>query len=158
MNKRAVSPLLATAILLSISIGLGVVVMSWGEEYVSEHATFAQKLEEVPKTCTAINFNIFSALGESELCWRNGFLSFIIDNGPQIAIEDILIRLLGTEGVLNLESLLSKPLEKAHSELIKLNYAGIGNPIQLKVTPKIKTDKEIVYCIEQSKVTPLEKC
>ncbi len=38
MNKKAVSPLIATFLLLVFSIALGSVVMSWGKGYVEQAA------------------------------------------------------------------------------------------------------------------------
>lgn len=42
MDKRGISPLLSTLVLIAISIGLGAVVMSWGRGYIEERAEFVQ--------------------------------------------------------------------------------------------------------------------
>lgn len=43
MNKKALSPLVATLLLVIFAIALGSVVMSWGKEYV-EQATAVQEV------------------------------------------------------------------------------------------------------------------
>ena len=42
IGKQAISPLVATILLLAFSIAIGAVVMSWGESYVEEKANFVQ--------------------------------------------------------------------------------------------------------------------
>jgi len=56
MNKRGLSPLASTAILLVISIVIGVVVMTWGRSYVEKLAVE----EPVPE----IDESIFADLDE----------------------------------------------------------------------------------------------
>jgi uncharacterized membrane protein len=45
MNRKALSPLASTIILVVVSIVIGIVVMSWGRSYVSE-ATSTAELKE----------------------------------------------------------------------------------------------------------------
>lgn len=51
MNKKAVSPLIATLLLVIFSIALGSVVMSWGKQYVESAATPKETtVKDVQKT------------------------------------------------------------------------------------------------------------
>ena len=46
-QKRALTPLVATVLLVAFSVGLGALVMSWGEDYISEKAEFVQGTAEI---------------------------------------------------------------------------------------------------------------
>ena len=92
MNKRGVSPLIATILLLILAIGLGIIVMNWGRaqvEAASKCAVNIQldvvKLNNIPEICQA-------GAGEQ------GYLHFIVENGVNIDVEALQIRIIGTKG------------------------------------------------------------
>ena len=67
-NQRAITPLVATILLVAFSIGLGALVMSWGEEYVKENAGFAQGTAEVQSECEAAQIDLMVIEGKRQAC------------------------------------------------------------------------------------------
>jgi uncharacterized membrane protein len=50
MNKRALSPLTSTFLLLGVSIVIGILVMTWGRSYVEQATVAGEKKIEQQRT------------------------------------------------------------------------------------------------------------
>ncbi|MBW3017302.1 hypothetical protein KY316_02930, partial [Candidatus Woesearchaeota archaeon] len=62
MNKKAVSPLIATVLLIAFAVALGAIVMNWGESFVRETQETAEEASEGRLDCTlAVDFEIINA-------------------------------------------------------------------------------------------------
>ena len=147
LGKRGISPLLATVILLVLAVGLGVVVMNWGraslEARVQCAVNIAMKVVEVedkPQIC-------YSGSG------KEGKISFIVENGPNVDITQLQMRVIGTKKIyaVNLaDSSIKKnyPLMKT----IPYNFDSFGKIKQIKLTPKVILfpDEPPLICSEQS--------
>jgi len=53
INKRAVSPLIATVLLIAFAVALGAIVMNWGRGYVEDTQDFARESSEGQLTCSS---------------------------------------------------------------------------------------------------------
>ncbi len=159
-NKKGLTPLLATGLLVGISVALGAIVMTWGETYVEERASFAIGAEEVAPGCDIASISVPFVLGKPDVCASGGKLIFSMDNGPNTEIFDLKARLLGTRGVANYENLLKTPLPPGNGIKISVSYElGIGEPVQLKLTPKVGPIERIVECPRRAvSVEPIPPC
>ncbi|MBW3012516.1 hypothetical protein KY311_04985 [Candidatus Woesearchaeota archaeon] len=62
MNKKAVSPLIATVLLIAFAVALGAIVMNWGESFVRETQETAEEASEGRLDCTlAVDFEVINA-------------------------------------------------------------------------------------------------
>ena len=152
-DRRAITPLVATILLVAFSVGLGALVMSWGEEYIEAKAEFVQGTAEVKSGCDAAKIDIIKIGGQSQICVAPEGIQLWIDNGPDIDLYNIHARMVGQNGVDVREEILTEPLLKANAAKTFVPYnRAIGPILQLKLTPKIWTGKEVVIC-SQSSVT-----
>lgn len=161
LDQKGLTPLLATGLLVGISVILGALVMTWGEAYVEEKAAFVQGgVQEVPVGCEAVSFTIPFVGGAPDVrCAYEGRYVFTIDNGPDVTLWNLHARVLGTEGVYNNENVLAEPLDPINAVQVALDYGKIGNPIQLKLTPKIQPIDNVVICPRKAvTIEPLPKC
>ncbi len=152
MNKKAISPLMATLVLISFSVGLGAVVMKWGQSYIEERAEFVQGVRETISSCNSVSFNLIRVGGVPQICYRGNTVELYIDNGPDVDLVDIHARVVGTEGVSTQESLLNAPLKKADAVRTAFAFANVGKVRQVKLTPKIDIGGEIVFCSQNALV------
>ncbi len=53
MNKKAVSPLIATVLLIAFAVALGAIVMNWGRTYIGDTQDFAREGSEGLVTCSS---------------------------------------------------------------------------------------------------------
>ena len=132
MNKKGISPLISTVILIFLAIGIGVVVMNWGRAQLEAGSKCAintgmniVKLNNIPQIC-------HSGSGE------NGFIKFIVENGANTDISAVQLRVIGSKDIFMLE-VSGSSIEKGYTlqKVVPYNFDIFGKVKQVKLTPKI---------------------
>lgn len=150
-SRRGVSPLIATILLVAFSIGLGALVMSWGEDYITQKAEFAQGVQEATTGCDAVDFSLIKIGGVPQICQTADTVELWIDNGPNIDLYNIHARVAGFNDVYVDEELLEGPLVRENSAKATIPIGNsLGMLLQVKLTPKIYVDHEIVLCSKKA--------
>lgn len=151
-SKKGITPLVATVLLVAFSIGLGAIVMSWGEDYIAEKAEFVQGTAEVKSACDIATINIIKISGQPQACLKNGNIRVWIDNGPEVDLTNIHARIAGTQGVGVVDNILLSPLARGNAAqaLIQYDQEQIGEVRQVKLTPKIWTGQQMALCSQAS--------
>jgi len=140
MNKKGISPLIATVVLIILAIGVGVIVMNWGRA----------ELEVRSKCAVDTELKIVTLNNEPQICYSgsgdSGFIKFIVENGPNVDIGSLLFTSIGSKKPYNTE-LSGSSIEKGYTiqKTVPYNYNLFGDIKQVKITPKI-----IVYSAEPS--------
>ena len=142
-DKKGITPIMATVLLLSFAVAIGVVVMNFGRAQVEDSA-------ECP---VDIGLKLAEIGGQKQLCYNAGNkqVKFTIENGINTEVKGIIINIIGAKE--------AKSFDIPGATMIKLgNYlgnadydSGISGEIkQVKITPKIVLyDKEQI-CVEQA--------
>lgn len=149
-NKKGISPLFATILLIAFSVALGAVVMSWGESYIAEKAEFAKGVQEVSRGCDAVYFSILQIQAIPQICQRGDSIEVFIDNGPNADVLNIQAKVVGTDDVAVIDAILSRPLSKAGSEKASFAFAPVGQIRQVKLTPLIQSGRDVLYCPQRA--------
>jgi len=158
-DKRAISPLIATVLLIVLSVGMGVAVMSWGEEYIEAKAEFVQGVQETVTSCDLVQLSIIKISGVEQMCLAETTVKGLIDNGPDADVQDIHARLLGANGVYVDESILDTPLPRGSASPVAFSVGDIGAISQIKFTPKTLIAGKQVVCSKQAIVAEnIRKC
>lgn len=155
MNKKALSPLVATILLIAFAIALGIVVMSWGKSYIEEKAEFTAGPMDA-SACGLVELGIIEVGGKDRICYSaaDSSIEVFLENGPELGIADIRVRVLGSNGIHTIESVLDSPLERSASAQLKFNYpSGIGAIEQVKLTPIVSAGGEYATCTSQAAVS-----
>jgi flagellin-like protein len=150
MDKKGVSPLIATIILIAMSVGMGVAVMSWGEEYIEGKAEFVQGIQETVTSCDTVSMSIVTISGVQQLCIAGTIVKGLIDNGPDANIEEIHARVIGESGISVDESILSQPLPRGSAAQVTIESGAVGAVSQIKLTPSIIIGGKTVACAKQA--------
>jgi len=146
-SKKAISPLLATLLLVIVATGLGVIAMSWGRA----------QLEEGSYCPVAIGLKIIELNNQPQICHagsgENGVITFLVENGPNIDISSLNFRVIGTKDVYTIE-ITSSSIKKGYPLLknVPYNYELFGEIRQVKITPRIVLfpEEDPVLCPEQA--------
>jgi len=145
MNKRGIAPLVATLLLISFAVALGVVIMNFGRAQV-----------ELEAQC-AIDIGLkFSEIGgKQDYCFdaATSRLRFTVENGINIKVEGVIVNIIGTTKAETFE-LNDAHIGKAGTYIgnIAYNKAAAGEIRQLKITPKVVLHDEEQICTEKSLV------
>lgn len=150
-NRKGLTPLVATILLVAFSVGLGALVMSWGEEYITEKAEFAQGTAEIKSGCDTTTIDIIKIAGQMQLCYVGDKLQIWLENGPETELYNIQARLVGTNDVQTIESILAQPLLKSNADKIEVVFdTSIGLIQQIKLIPKIWTGNNVATCAQST--------
>ena len=154
MNKRGVSPLTATLLLIVLSAVLGASVMSWGKSYIEERAEFVGKGTPQAVKCGSIDW--IRVGGEPQVCLvpQTKTLRFFVESVS--GVEHLQARVVGSLDILTREELGS--ISKGESQKFELDYATIGDIRQVKVTPYLGSGSTREICTPITVDAPLSIC
>jgi flagellin-like protein len=134
-DKKAISPLIATLLLLSFAISIAVVFMNFGRAQVELEAECPVKI----------------GLAEKKICLSGNQISLSVSNGINIDINGLIVNVIGTSKADTFElnnALISKggiftgslPYQVANSGVIR----------QIKISPKITLYDQEQICIKKA--------
>ena len=138
-DKRGITPIMATVLLVSFAVAVGVVVMSFGRAEVEEEAV-----------CPIdIGLAFAEISGKQDICFDGSQVRFTVENGININIEGLLVNVIGTEKA-ETADLTEAKLTKAGTYLGKVPFSGSIR--QVKISPKVLLKAQEEICVEQSLV------
>ncbi len=100
-NKKGISPLIATVLLIAFAVALGAVVMNWGRTYTQDQIDTAAKRSDEELECGLdIELKIKEVAGEPQLFYTNstGNLTFMLENVGRKTINSIKVIIIGQNG------------------------------------------------------------
>ena len=153
MDKRGVSPLIATVLLIAFAVALGAVVMNWGRSYVTEQVSEV-KQTSLTIDCSGVAIDIPTIGEEQKICANStdGTIKFMLDNNGD-DITGIKITVIGDKGVDNPIQLASTAVERAKtiSETVPYSRDDVGSKIeQIKIIPKITSGSQETFCTQNA--------
>lgn len=139
-NKRAVSPLIATVLLIAFAVALGAVVMNWGKGYIEDQTLDTEEKSKVETQCSLdVDLELLKIGGDKKLCYNqanstvNASLEFMIENRGTVNIVGIAVSVIGDLGAENILTLNSESINigAIYSE-DNLTYYNetVGNDLQ----------------------------
>lgn len=148
INKKGVSPLIATVLLIAFAVALGAVVMNWGR-----NIEFSQSEDK----CAGVGIKVRETK-DYAVCYsgtgNNIYLNFIIDNIGKQDLYGLSIWVVGSKGtrLFELKDILIKKgtlFDKKDNELT-YELDTYGEIKHLQFIPKIKIDDTIDICPKNS--------
>ena len=144
-NKKGMSPLIATILLIAFAVALGAVVMNIGRSFGPDLSIGGSDGEV---DCTnSKGLSILEVAGSQKICYSdNGaesFIDFTVSNSAPVNIDDLQIAIYGTQDVFNKGSILASPMKGGEGKRIKIKYDStiFGSIEQVTITPKISDEK-----------------
>ena len=147
-NKRGVSPLIATVLLISFAVALGSVVLNWGKNL---------DISKPGDSCSGAAITIRN-IGEREVCYSGSgsgaFINFILDNSGSADIAGLGIWIVGDKGtkLLDLDNLEIKSGEllNVEDDRAKYDFNTYGKINYIQFIPKVKTINGVDICPKNS--------
>ncbi len=140
-SRKAVSPLVATILLIAFAVALGAVVMNWGSSEIK-----SQINENTG--CKSVNMQWYTVQGKPEICYDDSKLAFSIQNGANFDIQQLKVIVDTKDELLIFDDALKKKINKADARKIKIAYdfSPYHQLLQVKVIPKIIVHESLVVC------------
>ncbi|MFH1064216.1 MAG: archaellin/type IV pilin N-terminal domain-containing protein [Candidatus Woesearchaeota archaeon] len=170
-SRKAVSPLIATVLLIAFAVALGAVVMNWGRGYVEDTANIARERSDTEVRCASeVDVNIVEIDSVPQICYNstggpgsNYTIEFIVENKKSRTVEKLQARLIGDKTRVPLTIDMGDNSNMSTNEARFLNFSYLesvyGNPQQVQLTPYIKVGAVEVGCPSSSEiVTTVKPC
>ncbi|MFC1742268.1 archaellin/type IV pilin N-terminal domain-containing protein [Nanoarchaeota archaeon] len=173
-SRKAVSPLIATVLLIAFAVALGAVVMNWGRGYVEDTANIARERSDTEVKCASeVDIDIIDIDSVPQICYNmtsgaggasNESVEFIIENKKSKTVEKIQVRLIGSKTRVPYTYLLDEnasglTVNQAKYMNISFETDDYGTPQQIKLTPYIKVGAQEVACSSSSETaTNIKPC
>ena len=143
MNKRGISPIIATLLLISFAVALGVVIMNFGRAQVELEAECA----------IDVGLKLAKISNQEQVCYNTAQkkVQFTVENGVNIPVEGLIVNIIGQNKAETVE-LNNAKMTKAGTYLGQVNYnAAVSGAIrQVKITPKVILFDAEQICTEKS--------
>jgi flagellin-like protein len=138
MHKKAVSPLIATVLLIAFAVSLGAVLL-----------TYMTSLGE----CGSVSMEIAELEGEPLICFNSNTnkLEFTVENSGRQDIEYMKLTLTGALNVENIDA--NRAVPRSETEKVSVDYKMqyLGRLQKLKIIPvTIEGDEEIICPSEKT--------
>ncbi len=151
-NKRGITPLIATFLLITFAVALGVVIRNFGRAQV----------EETAECAIDIGLHFAEIDGKQQICYDavKNALKFTVENGINTKVEGLVVNVIGVEKAETYE-LEDAQIVRAGTYLAHLQYETIsGGAIrQVKITPKITFEEQEQICVEKALIVEqVEDC
>src|SRR3989338_881499 len=141
MSKKAVSPLIATVLVIGFAIALSGIMMTWGASFVKDIQEQSEKSSLKDIACTRdVGLNIKSAT-----VWGNK-IKLVIENLGQMDIDKLNILLVGSDGGDNIEIGSGISAGGIQSFSVALDPNKIGTFKQVEAMPSITFEGEQIAC------------
>ena len=156
-NKRGVSPLIATVLLISFAVALGSVVLNWGRNL---------EIAKPGDICAGVSIKIRS-VNNAEVCYggsdKNTYLQFVLDNDGSADIGGLGIWVTGDKGTKLLDfnelSIQKGELLDIKDTSIKYDAESYGNIQSIQFFPKMGDVGSVEICARSSiKVSNIQRC
>ncbi len=158
-DKRGVSPLIATVLLIAFTVALGAVVMNWGRGFVQAQTNEVDKSTNTKIPCSKINVEISSIDSTPQLCYGGagtaGYLEIRVDNNDEAnEIKGFTMVVQGELNTYNNDTI-NTTIPAGGGAFINLTYSytTYGKVKQVRIVPKISVGGSITPCGG----SPLEK-
>jgi len=99
INKKGISPMIATVLLIGFVISIILLILLWGKDYIEELAEKRGALAEKQQECTKIQFDVLKA------CWRGSAeidvgteAEIVLRNKVDVDIHKFIFRAVGGIG------------------------------------------------------------
>lgn len=144
-EKKGITPLMATLLLISFAVAVGVVVMNFGRAQVEDNA----------QCSIEIGLKFSQVGGAEQFCLdkSKNQLFMVLENGVNIKVEGLVVNLIGTKQAKTYD-LGDAKIEKAGTYLKYLPYSfdEIGELRQIKIVPKVNMYDSELICQEKALV------
>jgi len=168
-SRKAVSPLIATVLLIAFAVALGAVVMNWGRGYVEDTANIARERSDTEVKCASeVDIDIVEIDSVPQICYNDTAsgedrVEFIVENKKARTVENIQVRIIGTATRVPLTVDLGGPSNLSTNQAkylnVSFNISTLGTPQQVKLTPSIKVGGTEVGCPSSAEVaTDIKPC
>ncbi len=159
-DRRGVSPLIATVLLIAFAVALGAVVMNWGRGFVQQQTNEAEKTTQTKLGCALrVNLKVAEIDNTPQVCYGGGgdagYVEMRLNNEDETnMIKALSIAVVGDKDTYNNDTI-NKTIPVGLSGYVNMSYSysSYGRIKSIRIIPHISIGGAIIPCGG----SPLEK-
>jgi flagellin-like protein len=156
-QKKGVSPLIATVLLIAFAVALGAVVMNWGKSFTTGQMQQVQDRSDRDIKCTMdVSLGVTEIGGAAQMCYGAGptantqYLYFAITNIGTRDVYQIDVHILGDGDPGTYSNTTMNGTTIAQGAMLRRNItydnSTIGSIQKVSIVPKVDLAGKIVTC------------
>ncbi len=98
MNKKSISALVVTVLLVAVSIGIGTVLVSWVSSYSTGSVNRAKKATNALDVCSGVQYSIYNVQVVNPNATTNGSISVFLVNTGKFRIDSLFVKVEDSAG------------------------------------------------------------
>ena len=139
-HKRAVSPLIATVLLIAFAVALGAVVMNWGKAQLS-----TEEAGDESGACNSVDLLIENVNGVPKICYskeKENTVQFLAMNKGKGEISKLKVTVISQNGD-PANEVINEPLMPSDTKKFEYDYpADFGKLQKVRITPIVVASSE----------------
>ena len=146
-NKRGISPLIATVLLIAFAVALGAVVMNWGRSYIEATQTQVQQQGQTEIKCsTSVKVDAIKIGGVTKVCFDDSQhdVKFILENIGTVNVTALKVQIINSTDGITTVAINTTEFTPGASYSGTATYSGSFQ--QLRIVPTIKVGDSKVTC------------
>ena len=145
MNKKAISPLIATVLLIVFTVSVAVTVMTWGKQLIMEKTETVEEQTMVDIACGLdVSIDVADVGGERQLCYNSDSqLEITVENGAEMELTGLQIVIISEDSVVS--QLIEENFSKADLKKIFVAYTDPTPIHEVRLMPQILDSK---FCLD----------
>jgi len=154
MNKRGISPLIATVILIAFAIVLGSLIIGWGTDIFEESTQDVS--EKVLYGELGVGTSLDLSMGKIKASPCIGGLEILIKSNSNVQVDGFIVRIVSDQEIEVFE--IDEVLLPFNSKFFNVDYQGYVNDItEIEVIPKVRIDGELFVLSDVSIIKIIEE-
>ena len=144
LNKRAVSPLIATVLLVMIVVSIGAAVMVVIQGLSEEQIANIQYQQEAIKCGTEVSLKVVSVSNANRICYNGTAFAIQIQNNGQKDIEKWNLLIVGNRTVFMEDK--GGEFAAGNVTSLKFDWSVDSDPEKIQMIPKISNGNSFIPC------------
>lgn len=141
-QKKAVSPLIATVVLLVVVVGVGAVVTGMIRGYITESKQKTDESAALTSCSTELDIDTVIINEDIQVCKNSTHIEFMIENRAG-EIDDFQVSIYSSDNIVQNTSVLSssESLAQGETKLFSATYSGMSasDIVEVHLIPKLRS-------------------
>ncbi|MFA5887153.1 MAG: archaellin/type IV pilin N-terminal domain-containing protein [Candidatus Nanoarchaeia archaeon] len=151
MNKRGISPLIATVLLICMVVLIAVVILAWSGTFTRGLLKHADETSEKMTACESE-----TSLNIKYACANDNNMTIMVESLGSKPVTGLIIRVLGSSG--GYQKDVETELNIADLKRFDIEKQDVGTISKIEILPKVNIQGKIEICGVKDSETNIVEC
>jgi flagellin-like protein len=147
-SRRAISPLIATVLLIVVVVGIGAVITGIVRDYVAGSKETVSSKDEMMSCSRDVVVEVLEIDKVPQVCSGSGYVDIVLENTGGADVDDMQLVVIGDSGIYTNDSVSGgDPFNMGETQEFNGTFdpASVGVVEQVKFVPKLKKSGKAGY-------------